>query len=252
MRIVAIAGRELRALFCSPLAWTVLAVLQVILAYLFLIQVEAFVQWQSRLAAIPGAPGLTQIAVMPLLKTAGFVLMLLVPLLTMRLISEERRSGTFALLASAPVTMTEIVLGKFGAVFAFLVCMLGLVALLPLSLLAGGTLDFGLLAAGLLGLLLLGSAFASAGLFVSTLTTQPPVAAVSTFGLLLLLWILDLGAATGTQSETQLFRHLSVLAHFDTLLKGEVGTQDLAYFALFISTFLGLSIRRLDALRLQH
>lgn len=252
MSIIAIAGRELRTLFCSPIAWTVLAVLQVILAYLFLIQVEAFVQWQPRLAAIPNAPGLTQIAVMPLLKTAGFVLMLLVPLLTMRLISEERRTGTFALLASAPVTMTEIVLGKFCAVFAFLLCMLGLVALLPLSLLAGGTLDFGLLAAGLLGLLLLGSAFASTGLFVSTLTTQPSVAAVSTFGLLLLLWILDLGAATGTQSETQLFRHLSVLRHFDTLLKGEVSTRDLAYFALFIATFLGLSIRRLDALRLQH
>ena len=252
MSIIAIAGRELRTLFCSPLAWAVLAVLQIILAYLFLIQVDAFVQWQSRLAAIPGAPGLTQLAVVPVLKTAGFVLMLLLPLLTMRLISEERRTGTFALLASAPITVTEIILGKFFAVIAFLMAMLGLVALLPFSLLAGGTLDFGLLAAGLLGLCLLGSAFASAGLFVSTLTMQPSVAAVGTFGLLLLLWILDLGAATGTQSETQLFRHLSILAHFDTLLKGEVSTRDLAYFALFITTFLGLSIRRLDALRLQH
>lgn len=250
--MLSIAGRELRSLFLSPLAWTVLAVVQAILGYIFLIQLDVFMQWQPRLPGIPGAPGLTALVVTPVFQTAAIVLMLVVPVLTMRLVAEERRNGTLTLLMCAPVSMTDIVLGKYLGVMGFLACMLGLIVLMPLALLTGGSLDPGLLAAGLLGLFLILASFAAAGLFLSTLTVQPAIAAVTTFGLLLLLWILDWSRSVGDAGAGSILGHLSLLSHFDALLKGLFDTRDVAYYLLFIVTFLGLSIRRLDAGRLPH
>lgn len=246
-----IAARELRGLFLSPLAWAILAAVQLILGYLFLVQVEVFLQWQGRLASIEGAPGLTEIVAAPLFRTAAVVLLLVVPLLTMRLLSEERRTRTIVLLLSAPVSMTDIVLGKFLGLMAFLAVLVGLIALMPLSLLVGGTLDPGLFASGLLGLLLVVSSFTAAGLFLSAVTEQPTVAAVSTFGLLLLLWILDWAGSGGTETPSALLGHLSLLTHYDSLLRGVFDTRDVAYYLLFIFTFLTLAVRRLDADRLQ-
>jgi len=250
--ILTIAGRELRSLFLSPLAWSILAVVQLILAYVFLIQLELFLQWQPRLAAIQGAPGLTDIVVSPLFRTAAVVLLLVTPLLTMRLVSEERRNRTLLLLLSAPVSMTDIILGKYLGLMAFLGVVLGLVVLMPLSLLVGGTLDFGLLASGALGLALVLASFAALGLFLSTLTEQPTVAAISTFGLLLFLWILDWAGNSGAQDASEILGYLSLLSHYDALLKGVFDTKDVAYYMLFSITFLVMSIRRLDADRLQE
>jgi ABC-2 type transport system permease protein len=248
----AVAARELRSLFLSPLAWTVLAVVQGILGYLFLLQIDLFMQVQPRLAAVPGAPGLTAVVVTPVLQSAGVVLLLVVPLLTMRLLAEERRSGTLTLLLSAPVSMTQIVLGKYLAIVAFFACTLALTTLMVLTLLLGGTLDFGLLAAGLLGLALLVASFAAAGLFLSSLTTQPVIAAVSTFGLLLLLWLLDWAAGTGSGRVADALSYLSLLTHYGALLKGVFDSKDVAYYLLFSATFVALSIRRLDSDRLQR
>lgn len=249
--IFTIAARELRSLFLSPLAWAVLAVVQFILAYMFLTQIEVFLSVQARLVGMPGAPGLTEIVAVPLFGNAAIVLLLVIPLLTMRLISEERRSQTLSLLFSAPVSMTEIILGKYFGVMGFLLVMVLLIALMPISLLTGGSLDLGLLAAGLVGLLLLLGSFAAAGLYVSTLTVQPVVAAVATFGLLLLLWILDWSGSSDSRLSG-LFPYLSILRHYESLLKGVFDTSDVVYYLLFISLFLILSIRRLDADRLQH
>ena len=110
--IFSIAARELRSFFCSPPAWTVLAIVTAIHAYVLLVQVERFTGWQSQLVDLPGAPGLTELVVLPLIKTAGFVLLMVVPLMTMHLVAEERRSGTLILLLSSPLSMTEIVVGK--------------------------------------------------------------------------------------------------------------------------------------------
>ncbi len=247
-----IAARELRSLFLSPLAWTMLAVVQIILGYLFIVQLDLFMQLQPRLAGAPGAPGVTAIVVAPLLQSAGVVLMLVVPLLTMRLIAEERRSGTLTLLLSAPVSMTQIVLGKYLAVVAFFACVLALTALMVLTLLLGGTLDFGLLGAGLLGLALVAASFSAAGLFLSSLTAQPAIAAVSAFGLLLLLWLLDWAGTAGGGQVAGVLAYLSLLTHYDALLKGVFDSKDVAYYLLFIVTFLALSIRRLDTDRLQR
>jgi len=189
--IFTIAARELRSLFLSPLAWAILAVTLFILAYLFLTQIETFIGLQPRLAAIKGAPGVADIIVAPLLADAAVVLLLITPLITMRTISEERRNRTISLLFSAPVSMTEIVIGKYLGILSFFIILLALLALMPLSLLAGTDLDLGKLAAGMLGLTLVVAAFSAIGLYMSSLTEQPTVAAVTTFGLLLLLWIVD-------------------------------------------------------------
>ena len=249
--IGAIAARELRGLFLSPLAWAILAAIQLVLGYVFLVQVEVFLQWQGRLAAIEGAPGLTEIVAAPLFRTAAVVLLRVVPLLTMRLLSEERRTRTVVLLLSAPVSMTAIVLGKYLGLMAFLVVVLGLVGLMPLSLLAGGSLDPGLFASGLLGLLLVVASFAAAGLFLSSVTDQPTVAAIATFGFLLLLWILDWAGSGGTETPSALLSYLSLLTHYDSLLRGVFDTRDVAYYLLFTFAFLALTVRRLDADRLQ-
>ncbi len=250
--ILTIGARELRSLFLSPLAWSILAVVQLILAYIFLAQTEQFLQYQSRLAGMQGAPGLTDIVVIPVFRVTAVVLLLVTPLLTMRLVSEERRNRTLALLLSAPVSMTEIILGKYLGIMAFLFCMLALVSLMPLSLLTGGSLDFGLMLSGLFGLMLVTASFAAAGLFLSTMTEQPTVAAISTFGLLLLLWILDWAGSTGTEDKDAVLAYLSLLTHYDALLKGVVNTKDIVYYLLFTVTFLVMSIRRLDAERLQE
>ncbi len=249
--IFTIAGRELRSLFLSPLAWAILGVVQFIYAYLFLSQVETFMALQSRLATLDGAPGVVDIVVAPLFANAAVLLLLITPLITMRVLSEERRNRTLSLLFSAPISMTEIIVGKYLGVLSFILILIGMLALMPLSLLVGTDLDLGKLAAGLLGLTLVVSAFTSIGIFMSSLTEQPTVAAITTFGLLLLLWIIDWAGNSGAP-VSGLLGYLSVLNHYEPLLKGLFSSIDVIYYLLLIVLFLGFSIRRLDADRLQH
>lgn len=230
--MLAIAAREFKTLFLSPMAWTILAILQFILAFLFLSQVETFAMLQPKLAAIEGAPGLTDVVVTPLFGNAAIILLLVTPLLTMRLVCEERRNKTLSLLLSAPVSNSDIIIGKYLGTLGLLLLMVLLTALMPLSLLVGGELDFGKLFANMLALLLLVSAFAATGLFVSCLAGHPTVAALGTFGLLLVLWILDW--TTGIEDRrSELFEYLSLLRHFQNIQTGLI------------------SIRRLDNDRLQ-
>ncbi len=251
MMIATLAARELRSLFLSPLAWTILAVVQFILAWLFLGQLDVYIAYQAQIAMMENPPGATEIIVAPLFSSATIILLLVIPLLTMRLVSEERRSRTLPLLFSAPLSMSEIVLGKYLGILGFLAIMLGLITLMPLSLMTLGTLDFGLLASNLIGMVMMLAAFAAAGLFMSTLTAQPTVAAISAFGLLLLLWIIQMSGQSAAESNT-VFAYLSLQRHYEALLRGLFNSSDILYYLLFITTFLVLSIRRLDADRLQH
>jgi ABC-2 type transport system permease protein len=248
--ILAIAAREFKTLFLSPMAWTVLAILQFILAFLFLSQVETFTMLQPKLTAIEGAPGLTDIVVTPLFGNAAIILLLATPLLTMRLICEERRNKTLSLLLSAPVSNGDIIIGKYLGTLGLLLLIILLTALMPLSLLAGGELDFGKLFANMLALLLLVSTFAAIGLFVSCLAGHPTVAALGTFGLLLVLWLIDW--TTGIEDQrSELFEYLSLLRHFQNIQTGLISSSDISYFLLVTGTFILLSIRRLDNDRLQ-
>ena len=252
MNVLAIAGRELRGLFLSPLSWVVLAITQAFVAYAFLVQLELFVQLKADLSALPGAPGLTAIVVAPSIKAAGMVMLLAAPLVTMRLVSEERRSGTLSLLMSAPVSMSEIVIGKYLGVMGFFAVAVLVITPTLLSLLAGGPLDYGLVASGLLGLLLLVASFAAAGLFMSTLTAHPAVAAVATFGLLLAMWNVDWAGTGANEGVRPLLAYLGITSHFNPMLQGVVDSADLVYHLLVVGTFLILSIRRMDAVRLGY
>lgn len=244
--IFTIAARELRSLFLSPLAWAILAVVMFIFAYMFLAAVDTYLRWQPQLISIESAYGVSDIIIAPLFADAGIILLLITPLLTMRVLSEERRNKTLSLLFSAPVSMTEIIIGKYLGVLFFFFILLGLLALMPLSLLAGTELDTGKLLSGLLGLALLMGAFTAIGIFMSSLTEQPTVAAISTFGLLLMLWIIDWAGNARNDTDSAL-AWLSMIGHYDSLLKGLFNSTDVAYYLLIIILFLGLSVRRLDA-----
>ena len=248
--ILTIASRELKTLFLSPLAWTILAVLQFILAYLFLTQIETFTTFQARLANIDNAPGLTEIIILPLFSNASIVLLLVTPLLTMRLVSEERRNKTLSLLLSAPLSASEIILGKFFGVLGMLLLIVIMTSLMPLSLLIGGELDLGKFACNIFALSLLVAAFSSLGLYMSCIASHPTIAAIASFGLLLLLWILDWSSGLKEQ-HSDTFQYLSILKHFQSIQSGSLNTVDVSYFLLFTCTFLILSIRRLENDRLQ-
>ena len=168
----------------------------------------------------------------------------------MRVISDERRNKTISLLFSSPISITEIILGKFLAIFAFLLIILFSIALMPLSLLTVGELDMGKFSACLLAMVLLMASFNALGLYMSAISSQPTVAAVASFGALLFLWIID-WAGSNSGNGSSLFEYISIMRHFESLLRGLVHSTDIIYFVLFIAGFLILSIRRLDNDRLQ-
>ena len=241
--ILSVAGRELRSLFLSPQAWILMSVSMLLLAWLFLIRLEEFIQLQPRLAALENAPGITAIlVVVPQFGSAAMILMLIVPVLCMGLFARELSSGTFSLLLSSPVSVTQIVFGKYLAVLTLLCILVLLIVLMPLSLLMGGTLDLGTLAACILGLVLLLVAYGAVGLYFSSLTRQPAVAAVSSYGVLLLLWVLDLAGGS-------LLSYLGMSGHFQRLASGLVFSSDILYFLLLTGLCLTLTVRRLDTLR---
>jgi len=245
--ILTIAGKELRRLFTSPLAWVILAFLQLILAWVFLGRLQTFLELQSQIAMMQSAPGLTEIVVVPVFGTATIVLLMVVPLLSMRLIAEERRNQTLPFLMSAPVSIAQIVLGKFLGLLAFLALAVGLLVLMAISLYGGGKLDVGLLAGNVLGLLLLCSSFAAVGLYLSCLTTHPLVAGVGTFAVLLGLWLVNMSST----DPDSVLHVISLIKHYDSFARGTIALGDLVYYPILTLLFLLLSIRRLDADRLR-
>ena len=245
-----IAISEFKRLFNTPLAWSVLAILQFVLALLFLMFMEEFIAVvQPATATSANPPGVTGIVVAPIYLWAGIIMLAVMPIMTMRLFAEERMNKTLTLLLTSPLSSTQIVLGKFFGIVLFIILIVAMLSLMPLVLMAGTTLDWGVVLTSSLGLFLVLSSFASAGLFLSSLTSQPIIAAVSTFGLLFFLVVLYLsGNSQGNSSEV--FIYLSHFSHFLPFLEGVVDTSDLLYYALFIVGFLVLTIRKLDNDRL--
>ncbi|MBE0438672.1 MAG: ABC transporter permease subunit [Gammaproteobacteria bacterium] len=246
-----LARNELYRLFLSPLAWLILALSTLILAYLFLTHIDNFVQIQAKISAIPGAPGVTELIIVPLFSNTATILLLITPLITMRLIAEERRNDSLPLLLSAPLSIYQIAFGKFFGTLGFFIILLALICLMALSLSIGSAIDYGVITAGLLGLVLLVASFSAIGLYLSSLTKQPAIAAMTTFSGLFLLWIIDWAGTNQMAGESSgLFNWLSLLRHFETLLQGEVNSSDIAYYLIIISLFLTLTIRHLDSERL--
>ncbi|HED33057.1 MAG TPA: ABC transporter permease [Gammaproteobacteria bacterium] len=249
--ILHIALRELRSLFLSPLAWVILAVVQVLLAWKFLSYIELFFSLQANLINIKNAPGVTDLVVAPLFDFSKIILLIICPLITMRLISEERQSGSIKLLFSSPVSMSEIILGKYLGALMFFVILILMISLMPLSLMFSTELDMGKFAAGMLGLFLNVCAFVALGLYMSSISRQPVNAAAATFGLLIMFWIINIASDATTQGNN-FFDYISITQHSFQMLRGIVNSSDIIYFVLFSAGFISLSIRQLDAQRLQH
>jgi ABC-2 type transport system permease protein len=220
--------------------------MQFLFAWFYFGRINDYLQVQAQLAQLDNAPGATIAVAAPVCSMLALMLMMLVPLFTMRLIAEERRNQTWVLLLTAPVSSTHIVLGKFLGLLLLLVLIVAGCAVMLASLLLGTHADFGLLLSNILGVLLLAASYAALGLYFSALNKQPIIAAISTLGLSFGLWLLELSAS----DNRSFLRSISPSAHFQNLNMGLVNSADLIYFVLVIATLLWLTIRHLNDERL--
>ncbi|WP_025870990.1 ABC transporter permease [Methylobacillus glycogenes] len=246
--IVNIARKELKGLFSSPMGWVVLALLQFVFATFFVMGVDQYFLTMSGSMRPDQRIGVTEFVGGNVFGIAPFIMLFAVPLLSMRLISEERRQQTLPFLFSAPLSLTEIVLGKFLGLLAFLSISVAFIGAMVLSLNLWADIDIGFALSNLLGLWLLLASYCALGTYVSSTTQQPVVAAIITFVVLLALQLIEYFLA-GDPSNT--VAKLSLMRHMEPFSRGLLDTRDLAYFLLFIITFLTLTIRRLDADRLR-
>ncbi|MEH6457241.1 MAG: ABC transporter permease subunit [Cocleimonas sp.] len=248
--ILTVAITEFKRMFNSPFAWSVLAILQFILAMMFLTRVDEFVaSYQQQIATVENSPGATFFIVSPIYLWAGIIMLAVMPILTMRSFAEERMNQTLTLLRSSPLSSAQIVLGKYLGILLFVTLFVAMLGLMPLAISLGTEIDWGMVATSSLGLFLLLASFAAAGIFLSSLTSQPVIAAVSSFGLLMFLVVLYLSGSSQSNSS-ELFIYLSHFSHFETFVRGVIDTSDVLYYLLFIVGFLVLTVRKLDNDRL--
>jgi ABC-2 type transport system permease protein len=238
--IYIIARKEFRSLLAMPSTWLLLAALQFILAWYFFVRLDAFLQVQAQLAQIANAPGATQAVAAPVAATVSLVMMMLVPLFTMRLIAEERRNQTLVMLMASPISSWQIVLGKFAGLLLFLLLIIASTLLMLLTLALGTQIDSGLLFGNMLGLLLLTASYTALGLYFSALTTQPIVAAAGSLAMLFGMWLIDMAAADSDMA----WRNIMPGPHFQNINEGLLRSPDVLYFVLFTGFFLLLTIRR--------
>src|SRR5262249_13540716 len=231
----AVAQRELRSYFLSPLAYVVIALFLALAGYLF-----ALILANGRQASIQG-----------LVQNVSVLYLFIVPAISMRLLAEEQRTGTIELLLTNPVQEWEIVTGKFLASVLLVVVMLALTLLYPLFLFVFGSPDSGPMITGYLGILLQAAAFLSVGLWASSLTSNQIVAALIAFALLLILWLSDnlgqfLGGTVGS-----IVSYTSVINHFQSFPQGVIQTTDVIYYVTLIVAGIVLSTLSLQSRRLR-
>jgi ABC-2 type transport system permease protein len=246
--IISIARKEIKSMFASPMGWIILALLMFAFGTYYLNGVNNYFEVMSGAIRPAERTGVTQFVGQTVYGLASFIMLFAVPLLSMRLISEERRSQTMPFLFSAPLTITEIVVGKFLGLVFFLTILIVYIATMLSTLNIWSDIDFGYIIANSVGLLLMASSFSALGLYFSSLTSQPIVAGILSFIALFVLMILDRFFAG---DPTSIMSQLSLMKHFQSFAGGLIDTADIAYFVLFIITFLTLTIRRLDADRLR-
>ncbi|MBF0294776.1 MAG: ABC transporter permease subunit [Magnetococcales bacterium] len=251
--ILTLAVREVRGMFHSPLAWTLLAVLFSICAYMFNASLLNYqIQMMEYQAyGMRGALPLTERTIAPMLGNAAVLLLLIMPLLSMRLIAEEKRQGTWPALASSPLSPMVIVMGKYLGLLFFIAIAIGVLAIIPLTLYPYGNPDTGQFLAGLVGLFLTAASFGAVGLAASSATENPNVAAVASFGVLLLLWIVSwMGNASGGALDKTL-AYFSLMTHYQNFLTGLISSADLVYFVLLSAAGVLFARHRLLAERIQ-
>ncbi len=244
--IYTLAQAEWLRWFRLPSSWFIFAAILFVLSFLFLLFLEGFTEHIQPANINSNKPlGLSDAVVLPYLWWAGIILLGILPLLSMRLVSEEQQRQTWPLIASAPIKPTSIVLGKFLGLTLQITALVAVVALPPISLFLGAPIDLLRLVSGLLGLWLLLVSFGAAGLYCSTLTDEPVIAALAAYGLLLFMTLFYFGSNTSSTASGTL-NYLAHFGHFPAWLEGRFDSRHLAYFGLFTFLFLWLSIRRIN------
>lgn len=237
--IYVIFAKEFKSLILSPLAWSIMAVLQWVISFQFLAHIEKYLELQlQQLSSL----NVTDIIVVPLYGAITITLLLITPILTTRQISGEFKNNTMSLLLSSPVPVSAMVIGKYFAVCLFLYINILLLSLMPVSLILGASVDLAQIAAAMFGVILCVSAFVALGFYLSSLTYHPSVAAASSLGVLLFLWLINWVAGSG---ELNLLAYFSLLYHLKDFIMGSVNTENIIFFVLFSAYFLFLSINKL-------
>lgn len=245
---LAIARREWRSQFVSPLAWAVLATMAALAAWLLLSGIESYTQLAPRYFDRPDSPGVTDLLVAPFFATVAGLLLFVIPLLTMRTIVGERRDGTLALLYAAGASDSAIALGKFAGALGVPAVLLLILIAMPLSLSVGTDLDLGKLFAAAFGLLLLVCALTALGVLCSALSHHPASAALAAMAVGVVGWIADAAARERGITDGAL-NWLALPTHLTAFMRGIVASVDVAYFVLLTALCLGLAATRIAGLR---
>ncbi len=246
-----ICRKELGSYFVSPIAYLLLTMFALIFGFFFWNALSFFVvegmEMQLRGEAAP--MNINEQIIRPLLMNVGVIFLFLIPLITMRLFAEEKRSGTIELLATSPVRDIEIILGKWIAALILYACLLGFTALNFAFLFLYGKPDWKPLAVSYLGLLLQGGLLLAIGTFISTLTRNQIVAGGATFGICLLLWVFEWVSGYDSATWATVLSYLSVITHFESFSRGVIATKDLIFYLTGIYLGLFATARSLESLR---
>lgn len=249
--VVAITQKELKSYFTSPIAWVIVGCYALLFGYFFIAMLNYFVRqsMQMGMGMGPQSMNINQQLVRPLFLNASVLILFVGPIITMRTYAEEKRSGTMELLLTSPLTDWQIILGKFLGALGLYAAML-LVTLVYLGILfVYGTPEWKPIVAGYLGLLLLGGCFISMGLLISSLTKSQMVAAMATFAVFLLLWVIDWIGDFGGPTAQMIVQNLSIVQHLDDFVKGVIDTKHLVYYLSFITFGLFLTAKSVDTER---
>jgi len=252
--VLTIAARELKSYFVSPIAYVVLTGFLLLGGWFFFNLLARF----NLLLTIYSAQqnpqvlqrlNLNEFVIAPLLHNLSVVLVILVPVITMRTLAEEKKAGTYELLLTSPLRVSEIVIGKFLGSFVFVAIMVALTGVYPLILFAYGNPETGVVLGGYLGLLLLATSFVAVGLLTSSVTENQIIAAVSCLVALLLLYIIAWPADSAGETIGAILRYVSLTEHFAQMVKGVIDSKDLVYFATVIVLALFLTHRSVESVR---
>ncbi len=246
-----ICRKELRSYFVSPVAYLLLVMFALIFGFFFWNSLGYFVlmgmESQMRGQEVP--MNLNEQIIRPLLSNVGVVGLFFIPLISMRLFAEEKRNGTIELLITSPIRDVEVIVGKWLAAVILYACLLLITAVNFLFLFKYGNPDWKPLAIGYLGLLLQAGSLLAIGTFISTLTKNQIIAGAVTFGVCLLLWVLEWVSGYETASWARVLAYISVVDHFESFAKGVIDSKDAIFYVTVIFLGLFLTTRSMEALR---
>lgn len=247
-----IAKRELGAFFSSPIFYVITTVFLCLYSFIFINLLSYFNTISFQANAAPSEAGSLSVnewVVEQSFMNMSVILLLMIPIITMRTFSEEQKNKTMPLLLAAPLRLQEIVAGKFLACMGVVILMVAISSYNMIFVLMLGTPETGPILTGYLGIFLMSGCFISAGILASSLTKNQVIAAVLGFGFALFSWIIGWAAQAVGPSFGEILDYLSLVGHLDNFLKGMIDSSDIVYYLSIIALFLFLTYQALDTRR---